>query len=338
MTRWLLIALTGCTVSPVDLSAKRCPCAEPFICDEAADRCVAADGCDPTVRADDFRAEWATSNVIRWQWSPVGEAADFVRYELEIAEDPSDLGTDAARIIGPDENPELGGWVLPRVGDANEIVDHTLTYDHVPETTYVGRLLVTDSSFCTFRSPMAAITTTLDPPEAIVLYDGPRPDPGFPLPGDLQIVDEGGAMVTEHVPSRDTECIESGEGVCSQNIRWAGLDVSASDISAGELANVALLEVDVDNATDTASFYSRVWIQVGTSFFQLEPFTIAPGRRVIQVPMRVLHDAGTALTQPDLATPVSEINVGGQWSRCRRGESPECFGGRVLLHRAALRY
>ena len=338
--RWPILLLLGCTVAPVDLSEKRCPCAEPLVCDESANRCVAAEGCDAAVRVEDFRAEWAAAHVIRWQWSPVGERADLVRYEIEVADDPADLGTSAARIIGPDENPELGGFVLPRTGGADDVVDFTLTYDHEAGTTYVARLLVTDTTFCTFRSEMAAISTTLDPPEEIVLYDGPRPDPGFPFPGDLQIVNEGGAMVTEHVPSRDTECIDSGEGVCSQNIRWSGLAVGAMDISEGELANLALLEIDLDNATDTPSFFSRVWLQLGEAgIFRLEPFTIAQGRRTIQVPLRVLDDAGRALSYADLqAQPIGEVNVGGQWSRCAQDESPECSGGRVLLHRATIRY
>ena len=267
-----LLIVAGCSVAPVDLTEKECPCAEPFVCDEAANRCVAADGCASTVTAEGFTAEWATAHVIRWAWTPVGERSDFLRYEIEVADDPSDLGTSAARIIGPDENPELGGFVLPRTGGADDIVDFTLTYEHDAGTTYVARLLVTDTSFCTFRSEMAAINTTLDPPEEIVLYDGPRPDPGFPLPGDLRIIDEDGAMITEHTPSRDTQCIESGEGVCSQNIRWSGMAIAASDISEGELANLALLEVDLDNATDTPSFFSRVWIQTeGGGLFRLEP-------------------------------------------------------------------
>ena len=334
-----LVAL-GCAVEPVDLSEKRCPCAEPFVCDMARDRCVSA-RLDCDARAEGFRAVWSTANVIRWEWAPRGERSSFVRYELEVAERPEDLGTSAARIIGPDENPELGGYVLPRTGGADDVVTSTMSYDHDSETTYVARLLVTDTTFCTFRSEMAAISTTLDPPEELVLYGGPRPDPGFPVPGDLEIVDDGaGGMATQHVPSRDPECLDSGEGVCSQNIRWSGLDVSAADISEGEHGNVAMLEVELTNDTDTASFFSRVWIQIG-GFHRLEPFTIPSARRVYQVPLRVLvgDDGATTLTHATLqAAAVEEVNVGGQWSRCAPGESPECFGGRVLLHRASIRY
>ncbi len=40
---WVLAAVTGCTVAPVDLDGKRCPCADGWVCDEASDRCRTAD-------------------------------------------------------------------------------------------------------------------------------------------------------------------------------------------------------------------------------------------------------------------------------------------------------
>ena len=219
----LALGLPGCVVEPVDLSGKGCPCAPGFRCDEGADRCV-RDGaeCDALVTVEGFRAAWATANVIRWEWEPAGDREDFVRYEIEIAERVEDLGTERARVVDADENPELGSFVLPRTGGADDVVTHSATFAHAAEATHVAQLLVTDRAFCTFRSAMAGISTTLDPPEEIVLFRDARPDPGFAVPSQLSVVDDGsGNFVTEHVPSRDAECVASGEGVCSQNLRLA---------------------------------------------------------------------------------------------------------------------
>lgn len=334
-----LAALTsGCVVEPVDLTNRRCPCARGFTCLEATQTC-----CEPAVRAEGFQAAWATANVIRWEWQPVGDGDHLVRYELEVAERPEDLGTDRARIITPDENPELGGFVLERTGGDGDVVTATMTFDHDPRTTYVGRLIATDTDFCPFRSEVAAISTTLDPPETIPLFRD-RSSMGGPFPDSIAVVDDGmGGARLEHTPSRDPECVESGEGVCSQNLRWNGFDVPASAISQGEFANTAMVEVQVANVTDTPSFYSRVWLQVADRLFRLEPFTYrnGPDYRTYQVPLHALVDArGRALDHTFLAeSRLFEFNVGGQWSRCAAGESPPgCVGGRVLIRQAQIRY
>ncbi len=315
----------------------------PLICDELVDRCVT---CLPEFRAEDFRGAWATPNVIRWEWTPTGDPSSFLRYELELAPTPDQLGTDAARIIDGTENPELGVYELARTENPGDVVVASHSYEHTPGTTYAGRLLVTDRNLCTFRSEFDVITTAIEPTERIVLYDGPRPDPGNEVPlGELVIVDTADGPVSEHVPSRDPECVSSGETICSQNIGWRDLDVSASRISAGSFANPvsgAFLEMELTNDTDTPTYYARIRLRLGSAstYHSFAPITVPNGTRprVHQLPLRVLSD-GSPLTHQDLQDElITAVGAGGQWSRCAPGESPPCFGGRVLMGRTSIRY
>jgi hypothetical protein len=339
---FVVVALGACSLEPIDVSDKACPCGPGFVCDDATNRCVAmvggdgGMGCEPAVVATDFGASWATANVIRWAWTPSGEASALLRYEIHVARSVDELGTSSAVVFGPDENPELGDYVLPRTGGADDVVEHTMTHGLDPMTDYVGRLVAVDTSLCEFRSAPAAISTTLMPPESFLLF-GDTPTPGNPFPGTIRVVEEGSERYLEHVPDDDAECVMSGEGVCSQNIRWMGIGLDASDISEGEFANVALLEAVVTNDSDVSSFYSRIWLQVGDRFFRLEPFTYraSPEPRTYQVPLRVLDSDGTPLTHADLAgNTVDEVNVGGQWSRTAPGGGQ----GRVRIHSLRIAY
>ena len=337
------VSALACSLEPIDVSAKRCPCAQGYECNVAIDRCEpnGEPTCAPAVTVAGFRGSWATANVIRWDWEPSGDRDSFVRYEIEIAEDPMDLGTERAVVFGPDDNPELGGYVLQRTGGADDVVTHTMTDGHVPRATYAARIVAVDTSLCEFRSEVFAVTTTLDPPEELVLFRDAS-SPGSPFPGTIRIAGDGTDAFLEHDPSSDMECIASGEGVCSQNLRFLGIGASGSAISAGEFANTAMLEVAVANDTDLPSFFSRVWIRLGDGrIFRLEPFTFRnrPDYRVLQVPLRELRDGENALTHADLqASPIDEVNVGGQWSRCAEAEAAPCTGGRVRIDEARIRY
>lgn len=338
------LCFAGCVVEPVDLTDKRCPCAAPATCDEATQRCVGGpDGCDPLVSVNDFSARWATAHDIWFDWTPVGEREDFVSYAIEIVADTPDFSN--ATVVDADANPELGGYVLPRTGGADNVVTHTAVRGLERSTLYHARLVVTDRSSCVYRSAPAAIRTTMEGPEPVPIYTGPRPPPpAFPIPDDLDVVDDGmGGECTEHRPLDDDECVMSEEGVCSQNIRWSGLEVDASDISEGELSELAYLEIVLTTDVNVPSFYSRFWLQTsGGGIYRVEPFTIPAGleRATLEVPVDQLVDGDRALDHATLqAETISEVNVGGQWSKCAADEAPdECMRGRVLLHSAIIRY
>jgi len=341
------ILLFGCSLDPVDLSDKQCPCAPGFQCDEASHRCVSSGGsdCTPAVVADGFRASWAAANVIRWEWEPMGTRERFVRYEVHVAERPEDLGTDRAIVFGPEENPELGGYVLQRTGGADDVVTHTMTHGHAAATTFAARLVVIDTSLCEFRSEVAAIATSLAPPEEIVLFRDSDPA-GTALPPAFLPVDDaggGGGRHLEHRPDEDPECIMSGEGVCSQNLRWQNMGVDLSDVSEGEFANTAFLEVSIANDGSVSSFFSRAWLSFADCAinYRLEPFTIAntPEYRVMQIPLRVLADGAVTLTRDDLdpttgGSALCGFNLGGQWARTTAGGD----AARVRIDEVRIRY
>jgi hypothetical protein len=139
----------------------------------------------------------------------------------------------------------------------------------------------------------------------------------------------------------DAECIDSGEDVCSQQLRWRGFAVSASEISPGEFERLAMLEIQMANEGSTPSFFSNSWIVLDDGrFFRLQPFTIASGPRTIQIPLRALANDGTPLTHADLADPrtVVEVDVGGQWAKCAPGEAMPCTNGRVTIDDARIRF
>lgn len=329
----LLPSLVGCGFKSVDLSGKECPCAPGFECDDATGLCVSSTGnCEPLVTATSFRARWSTANVVWWDWEPLGNRDDFVRYELHVAERPEDLGTDRAIVFGPDDNPELGGFVLQRTRGADDIVTSTMTHDLEPNRTYAARLVAIDSAFCEFQSEVAAVSTTLDPPAEIVIF---RDDiTGSPFPRTISAVD--GTL--EHVPDMDVECVMSGDTVCSQNLRLISLGLGLSHISPGEFANTAFVEVSVSTDAAVHSFFSRVWLGFDAGgTFQIEPFTIrANGEaRVMQFPLTELANAGTLLEHAvATSSPLEQFNLGGQWAR----RTPDDQPARVRLDEIRIRY
>lgn len=324
---------TGCSLEPLDLAEKRCPCATGYQCDDARDRCVAVGGptCTPAISPTGFRAAWSTANAIRYEWVPAGGPDAFVRYELHIAERPEDLGTARARIVGPSENPELGGYVLPRLRGSDDLVTATTVDGLRASTTYAAELVAIDTSFCAFHSEVAARATSLEPPAEIVIFRDADP-PGSPSPPAFLPVDDGmGGRVLEHRPDEDPECIASGEMLCSQNLKLTGLDLDLSRVTEGSFASVAFLELSIASDSTSPSFFGRVWLNFegGAHIFRIEPITIrANGSfHVLQVPLRVLSDGTRTLTQPDLAlaaggTPLFEFNVGGNWSRRTAADAP----------------
>ncbi len=347
MARWILLlslVLSGCVIEPLELSDKECPCAEGYVCDASTNRCMTTATQDCKATVEGFRPVWSTANVIRWEWTPVGDPASFVRYELEIAETREQLGTDEARVIGAEENPELGAYRLPRTGSSQDVVTGTHSYDHDPNTSYVARLLVTDTSSCVFRSELGTKSTLLRPIDPFVLYSGPRPEPGSVVPTSVSVVEDGaGGFASEYRPGTDPACIEDGRGVCSENIEWRRLGVDVSALTEGQFTTTGSLEVVMTNATDAPSFYARVWLRVDDVLYRYEPITIPPTRRRLQVPLRELRDdAGVPLSHEQLQTaPVDGVNLGGQWSRCapdEPGDPTDCVEGRVLFHSAAIHY
>ena len=315
----LLLLAAGC-LTPIDTADKRCPCAPGFFCDLARDRCV-DEACTPAVRADDFRAEWATSNAIHFRWTPVGDRSRFVRYELHVAQTVEALSTPEARAYGSAENPELSFFSLPRTGGTEDLVDATTAWGLAAQASFVAQLLVFDTGLCASRTPAVARSTKLDLPDEVVLFRDAAP-PGFYLPSSFRDVpdDTGPGRHLEWVPDLDPICAPSPNRVCGDNLRRSGMSIDLSFISAGAFAD-SFLELKVANGGTAPAFYARTWLSFRgcSDVYRLEPFAIAVSAdyRTLQVPLTALENGAGPLAFGNLTDggPLCEFNVGGQFTR-----------------------
>lgn len=323
MRRLLPLLLLGACISPIELSEKRCPCAPGFVCDLARDRCVDT-ACSGAVSPADFRAEWATSNTIRFRWTPSGDRTQLVRYELRVAETAELLATTRARVYGPRDNPELGSFTLPFTNDVDDLVDHTVAWGLEPQQSYVGQLWAFDSSLCVFRTPAVAKSTRPGLPNEVMLFRDAQPAGSSYLPSSFGDApdDTGPGRHLEWVPDRDPLCASNSEGVCGENLRLRDLGVSLAGIPPGGFVD-AVLEFRIANEGTILGSYGRTWLALRgcSEVFRLEPMAIAPSAeyRTVQVPLGALSNGTRPLARGDLqadgGSTVCEFNVGGRFSR-----------------------
>jgi len=282
--------------------------------------------CTPAVGAADFGADWATSESIRWQWEPVGEADDFLAYELVIGESVEDVErrSGTARVFTSEDNPELGVYLLPRTG-GEDPVRATITDRLTPATSYVAQLVVTDTALCSFTTPVAAKATHIDPPSEIVIFRDSVPPGSYPLPSNfLPEPDEDGGYYLEYVPAEDGECAPTST-MCGDNLRYQGFHIDLSRISAGAFATTALFEFELSVDAESSGF----WSDVGLTFedqnhiYLFHPWTMRPqcDHVVFQVPLRALwrtdDTLGEVLLDRDeiASSDLVEFRIFGTWNR-----------------------
>lgn len=326
----LLAALpAACTIAPVDFTDKDCPCGEGFAC--VAERCVvsAEPSCEAMLQPTDFRVLFTTPRSIVWAWTPSGEPTGLLRYEIEVVD--SENPDEVIAVVGPEEDPALGFYFLPRTQGAEDLVTAATIEELSPMTTYSARLAVMDTSLCTFRSPFSAGTTISESPESITIFDDDSRPVGL-TPGSFAGTDSpGGGRHLSWQGARDAECIGLGNDICTQNLQILPMSSDLRVITPGPFANTAYLELELSYDGDTPSYYSSLRIivtQDGSTMrtFYVAPFTIASTSwRTIQVPLRVFADEGEHLT-PELIEAaggyVYSIAVGGQWDTTTESGGP----------------
>lgn len=322
-----LALLGGCSVD-VDLSAKSCPCAPGYTCDPVLNRCVSGPSCEPKIRVTGFAAAWSTSNTIHWTWEPQGESDDFLRYDLVVAETAEDLASRSgtARVFGPDVNPELGGYLLPRTGGTDDVVRGTLTDDLLPDTDYVGQLLAVDNELCAFTTDIVGKSTILELPDEVVIFRD-DPPPGYAVPSGFGPVDDatGGGRHLEFRPGEDPECVSSGLVTCGQPLRYQDMDIDLGRISAGQF-ETAFFEFLVASNASIPSYYSLVWLWFDAcadpARFRFQPYTIRSNDAYqrVQIPLRAFPNEGdgSALSHAVLdteatGTPLCGFGIAGAW-------------------------
>jgi len=315
----LPLVLTAC-VTPIDLAEKRCPCAPGWLCAPLIDRCVES---PCAVAPAAFRAEWATTNTIRYRWSPAGDRSKFVRYELHLAASAAQIGTSAEQVFGPAQNEELGSFALPFTSGTNDLVEATHATGLMPQTSYAAQLWVYDSALCVAKSDAIAITTKPDLPNEVVIYrDAPPAGAGYAPPSFRDVADQTGpGRHLEWMPSQDPTCVEA---VCGNNLKVRSFAVSLAHLRAGGFAN-AMLELRISNDGTSFATFARTWLVFGpgcSEIFRLEPMTIprSIAYTTLQVPLTGLrNDALRPLAYEDVGGdgghPACEFNVGGRFTR-----------------------
>jgi hypothetical protein len=308
-----LVLVSSCTLEPIDLEDKRCPCTDGFVCNVASDRC-----CTPAVSVEDFHGAWSTPGAILWQWTPIErDRARLDSYELRLADTVEGLDA-AAMIFGDTTNPELRGFVREGTGGAEDVVVSTMTPGLAPNHRYFARLTAFGANGCHFVSEAVSFTTSAEAATGneVVLFETGG-EPFEPAPGGMFVRagDAGDQRLEYRVPA-------CGNARCSENLKLNGSVVlstgggPAPGITEGGLATTAYLELSLEVSKGPHSFFSRVWLQFESgAIYQLEPFTLLTDGmpHVYQVPLRVLRSAERALAHSDLTTPMTQFNVGGQW-------------------------
>jgi hypothetical protein len=336
--RWVFLALgLGC-IPDVSLEGKRCPCAEGYVCDALRDTC-ARSACTPALTIADFTASWATAHTIRWQWQPSGPSASFLRYELVVAESEADLASrqGSARVIGPEENEELGYHQFPVVGG---VVTVTEARDLVPDTIHYAQLYVVDVNQCGAASAVVARSTTPEPLGRIVLFDDEIPAGGYLVPGApafALVADAGGAHLA-YDAAIDAECVpstadpEDVRATCGQPLRVQEFAIEvARDPAQPQLNRLtdqtfgsAYLELALAFESPIPAYYAVPWLALGAcaedAIYRFEALTVPLGEHALEVPLAAMTSASGPLDYPAIdtqtdGTPVCGIAISAQWHK-----------------------
>lgn len=319
----------GCTVDPLDLSNKRCPCASGFVCDTSIDACVpsgdgglrARDGGDggPDGGGKDaggrivvfnLRSTWATGNGIRWDWQVLGDAAEFDRYEVITGPRAEDVRARASTTKRYDaaSNPELGRFG-GRATDpaARPFGMWTVTDGHEEGQNVFAQVVAYDKAGGMTVTEIPSETTTR-PRATLVLYENGIADGGAPTPSSTK--------TSTSNPFEGTQCLEqtvdcAGAATCDRSAGVQGMDgKSVSAIDATDFDR-AYLELAI-RGTNVPGSFSDVTLLVGADGcgvpcrMRFSGVSFGPGPadwRRVQIPLRVLKRSdgtGAALNYAEL--------------------------------------
>ncbi len=170
---FLVAASAGCLISAeTSEEGKPCPCSEAYECDQTKGTCRTPVSCSPRFSVEGFHAKWTTPETIRWDWMPIGQAADHFGYRLIIGRSPDEVASGSGNVTVFDAriNPELGGYDIPDQNGFN-LVSFTISDGLTPATDFYGRLEVKDSLGCTFSSEVVKATTQPAPTQSISIFD-----------------------------------------------------------------------------------------------------------------------------------------------------------------------
>ena len=283
---------------------------------------------EPSVGVHGLAVAWATPNTVRWSWQVHGDVANLLRYELRLAgtRDAVAAGDASARVIGPEQNPELAYATLPNT-KAGDLVLGTTAEGLTPGTEYYAQLSATDSRGAVARSEIVATRTPLPPNRSLALYSDARGS-GRAWPAvhpeclvESEARPHAGAKHYLYRAACDAQghaTCDGGTGEttagCWENLVWSDLDLELGKFTPG-MFDAAYLELAVALDGPRPSFWSELSLRTGTGRWVVSALTLrADGAyQVLQLPLRVFAADDRALELADVV-PVRGFEVGGSWS------------------------
>lgn len=316
----VLTAFSACVLPDIDFTGKTCPCHEPeFRCNEVTSTCeregdstaVTGGDCTPLAVSQGFRIGWETPNGIYWQWDPPANLDMVQSYRIVLGptEDAVLREVGATTFTAPG-NPELGGTHLVKT-DGVDPVRATITGGLQPSTTYFAKLVTTDNAGCGHASNVLSATTAFASTDGVVLFeDTPPADASF-LPSSI--------VVEPSCPGTGSPCLAyTSPAQDYENVRMQfTLPGSELDLSDGDFATAAYLELRIGTDSVSGPTWSEVRLGVGADFYALAPvvFDATGDMRFYQYPLRVLMGSDSQpLTRQDLEGGVTEFGIGTEWS------------------------
>ena len=324
-----LTGAVGC-IGETELEGKACPCLDTHVCDAVLKVCVkpgssGAGQVGAAVKPSQLRAEWTTSNSIRWLWTrdSQDDPNQLAGYRLAVAateaevlsETGAETWSGSLDLASSDRhiNPELARYALPRTNDS-EPLEATLTDLHQADSVVFARLIATDTAGRQWATNIAQARTTIAPfPSDEVILFSESEVPGISIPTTFERTAGAAHEGSFHYEwTNDT-------GIPFEQLRiQPNPTIPVDAVSEGDFETTAVFEVAVRVQSDAPSFWSEMWLRFGKDFYaRFKPLTYRndDAYRVIQVPLRVLSDnSGELLKHSQLTSGVEEINVGGFFS------------------------
>ena len=270
------------------------------------------------VIVEDLMVSWATPNVIRWQWTLGGALDELDHFELAVGTSAAEAvdRTGSVRIIAAPENPELAFARRPRTGAMDPVVD-TMTFDHLPGTTYFAVLSAVHRAGTVSSTNVASTTTQVEAlREVVIIRDADTA--GYSIPGTFVYSTTAPYAGTHHY-EYSAPC-SAPASACFEILRRQDLAQDVSAVDAVSFDATAFVEFALAAEGPEDSHWSEVRVMMGPAasrgLYIHSGFSVrADGNyRVYQIPLRALQSGGVTMPFAVMADPMFEFGVGALWS------------------------
>ncbi|MDQ3033191.1 MAG: hypothetical protein M3Y87_12300 [Myxococcota bacterium] len=306
--------VAGCVLEPVPIDGLACPCAAPYVCDEAASRCVErlvtvcgrARVSAGSIDLSTFERSWVTPEQAGVRWA-LEDPSVVSELQIDLAASATAMDEGDFETIDGEVNPELGRPFLLRTSGSDPVLS-TVLRDLAPDTAYAVRLVVIDRGGRVSCSDDVPLRTNLAPTDAIELFEESLP-PGARLrpicTGSTLAIDPATAHEGEASIAHTFLCARAGDATtsvctepaelgaeCWENVGFESASIDAQRLSAGDFDS-AFVEVAVAIDDTSTAFWSEADLRVGADLYRISRFTlVADGTyHRYQLPLSALRRA-----------------------------------------------